>query len=117
MFTLLACVHKQVPGCTVTVAIVILCLPAAADFYIVVSQGVVTVAVALEMQAACVGRDQHLCCLPFPLRHQHVCAFIDYYSHAHCNIDFETVIKTNYSFYMKLKAMSFHILSHHCTIL
>ena len=64
-------------GCTVAVAIVIviLCLLAAADFYIVVSQDVVTVAVALEMHA-CVGRDQHLCCLLFPPRHQHVCAFI-----------------------------------------
>ena len=44
--------------------------------YIVVPQDVVTVAVALEMHAACVGRDQHLCCLLFPPRHQHVCAFI-----------------------------------------
>ena len=56
--------------------LLLLCLPAAADFYIVVSQDVVTVAVALEMHAACVGRDQHLCCLLFPPRHQHVCAFI-----------------------------------------
>ena len=32
-------------------------------------------AVVLEMHA-CVGRDQHLCCLLFPPRHQHVCAFI-----------------------------------------
>ena len=35
-----------------------------------------TVAVTLEMHAVCVGRDQHLCCLLFPPRHQHVCAFI-----------------------------------------
>ena len=34
-------------------------------------------AVVLEMHA-CVGRDQHLCCLLFPPRHQHVCAFISY---------------------------------------
>ena len=27
------------------------------------------------MHHACVGRDQHLCCLLFPPRHQHVCAF------------------------------------------
>ena len=48
--------------------LLLLCLPAAANFYIVVSQNVVTVAVVLEMQAH-VGRDQHLCCLLFPLRH------------------------------------------------
>ena len=36
-----------------------LCLHAAANFYIVVSQDVVTIAVVLEMHA-CVGRDQHL---------------------------------------------------------
>ena len=55
--------------------LLLLCLPAAANFYIVVSQDVVTVAVVLEMHA-CVGRDQHLswCCLLFPLRHRHVCA-------------------------------------------
>ena len=33
-------------------------------------------AVVLEMHA-CVGRDQHFCCLLSPLRHQHVCAFIN----------------------------------------
>ena len=32
-----------------------------------------TVAVVIEMHA-CVGRDQHLCYLLFPPRHQHVCA-------------------------------------------
>ena len=68
------CVHKQVPGCTVTVAIVILCLPAAAYFYIVVSLDVVTL--VLEMYA-CVVRDHHLCCL---LSHggisMYICALI-----------------------------------------
>ena len=39
--------------------LLLVCLPAAANFYIVVSQDVVTVvAVVLEMHA-CVGRDQH----------------------------------------------------------
>ena len=56
--------------------LLLLCLPAAANFYIVVSQDVVTVAFVLEVHA-CVGRDQHLCCLLFPLRHQHVCALIN----------------------------------------
>ena len=42
--------------CTVAVAIVILCLPAAADFHIVVSQDAVAVAVALEMHV-CAGSD------------------------------------------------------------
>ena len=51
-----------------SLAALLLCLPAAANFYIVVSQDVVTVGVVtvvLEMHA-CVGRDQHLCCLLFP---------------------------------------------------
>ena len=64
-----------------SLAALLLCLPAAENFYIVVSQDVVTVGVVtvvLEMHA-CVGRDQHLCCLLFPLRHQHVCAFIIFY--------------------------------------
>ena len=39
--------------------LLLLCLPLAANFYIVVSQDVVTVAVVLEMRA-CVGRDQYL---------------------------------------------------------
>ena len=52
-----------------------LCLHAAANFYIVVSQDVVTIAVVLEMHA-CAGRDQHLCCLLFLPMHQHVCALI-----------------------------------------
>ena len=42
---------QQVPGCTV-------CFPATSNFYIVMSQDVVTVAIVLEMHA-CVGRDQH----------------------------------------------------------
>ena len=49
----------QPTGCTVAFLLLLLCLPAAANFYIVVSQDVVTVAVVLEMHA-CVGRDQHL---------------------------------------------------------
>ena len=55
-YTLLACscrlLHCGVPGCSDCSS-----------------------AVVLEMHA-CVGRDQHLCCLLFPLRHQHICAFI-----------------------------------------
>ena len=62
----------------------ILCLPAAADFYIVVSQDVETVAVVLEMHP-CVGRDQQLCCLLFPPRHQHIlCTFILIVICSHC---------------------------------
>ena len=76
MFTLPALLQPLCTqfGCTVAVAVAIVIL-AAADFYIVVSKDVVTVAVALEMHA-CVGRDQHLCCFLFPPWHQHVCAFI-----------------------------------------
>ena len=45
-------VHKQVPGCTVACCYCyLLCLPAAANFHIVVSQDVVTVAVVLKMLA------------------------------------------------------------------
>ena len=46
--------------------LLLLCLPAATNFYIVVFQ---TVSVVLEM-LACVGREQHLCYLLFPPRHQ-----------------------------------------------
>ena len=52
-----------------------LCLPAAANFYIVVSQNVVTVYVAvvyLKWPDACVGSNQNLCCLLSHERHQHI---------------------------------------------
>ena len=43
--------------------LLLFCLPAVANFYTVMSQDVVTVAVVLDMHA-CVGRNQHL---PFTL--------------------------------------------------
>ena len=51
-----------------------LCLPAAANFYTVVSQDVVTVAIVyLKWLDACVGRDQHLCCL---LSHRGISTYV-----------------------------------------
>ena len=58
--------------------LLLLSLPAAANFYIVVSQvtspreDVVTVAVVLDMNAH-VGRDQHLCCL---LSHRGISTYV-----------------------------------------
>ena len=51
-FFLLSYVHKQVPGCTVACCYLLLFLLATANFYIVVSQDAVTVAVELEMHKA-----------------------------------------------------------------
>ena len=44
----------------VVVIAFLLCLPAAAIFYIVMSQDVVAVAMYLKCMHACVGRDQRL---------------------------------------------------------
>ena len=41
--------------------LLLLCLPAVANLYIVVSQDAMTVAVVLEMRA-CVGRDNYIAC-------------------------------------------------------
>ena len=55
----------------------LLCLPAAANFYIVVSQDVVTVAVVFETMHVLVKTSiYHLCCLLVPLRHRHICALV-----------------------------------------
>ena len=62
--TALVYTNNYVPCCTVAVAMLLLCLPAAVTFYIVVFQDVM-IAVVLELHA-CVGRDQHLCYLLFP---------------------------------------------------
>ena len=67
-----------VPGCTVAVAIFTSTLLARSCKLLhcgVRGCSDCSSAVVLEMHT-CVGRDQHLCCLLFPPRHQHVCAFI-----------------------------------------
>ena len=64
--------------------LLLICLPAAANFYIVVSQDVMTVAIVLEMRT-CVGRDKHLyhlCCLLFPPKHWHMGSGCYCYLHA-----------------------------------
>ena len=54
--------------------LLLLCLPAA-SLTLWCPRNIVSSAVVLKMHA-CVGRDQYLCCLLIPPRHQHVCAFI-----------------------------------------
>ena len=77
-------VHKQIPGCTVvglcpTSCTIACCCCHSANFYIVMSQDVVTVAVVLEIHA-CVGRDLHLsfvACYSHWSKHWHICALVN----------------------------------------
>ena len=71
------CVHKQVPGCTVPIVTLLACSCKLLHVHCGVP-GVVNVARLLYLKCmhVLVETSIYVSCLLFPLRHQHVCAFI-----------------------------------------